>query len=360
MMQSIACPFPIKEEPQIKEEIIDVESTDYCFTHSSGDVDGGEVVTGNTLHEQCRASISTPRKDIHFRAWAPVSQTPQTYSTGYPYQPIVLMPIPMQFVSQVVETVAYLSRLPYNSNNIFLNGQSNNPHEEPTSSTESSPRLPKIIKPIPIKPKPIAAPAITNTVTSTGAVFSLHNSANTLPKPIVSLIPVTPITPFTPAAHVTPATAVTPAAHVTPVTPAVPVTPATEVPNNTGFQVRVMTKGKIKHDKAPVPPAKEYGNDVNTTEGLKFTAHPEKELPKSKPAVADVYITPEHDDILEAYFQKRPYISLAEANNIYKKHGIPRNVTKAWFQVKRARRRGATSASGRIVICTKGQGVTSE
>ena len=351
MMQSTASPFPCKEEPQIKEEIIDVESTDNCFTDSSVDVDGGEVVTGNTLHNQRTASISTTHAASHFRAQAPDSQTSQTYCTGYPHQQMVLMPIPMQFVSHVVETVAYLSRLPYNSNNIFLNGQSKNPHEEPTSSTENSLRLPKIIKPIPIKPKPIATPATTNTVTSTGVVFSLHNSANTLPKPIVSLIPVTPITPFTtPAAYVTP---------VTPVTPAAPVTPATEVTDNTGFQLRVMTKGKVKHEKALVPPAKEYGNDINTIEGLKYTAHPKKELPKSKPVVADVYVTPEHDDILETYFQKRPYISIAEANRIYKKHGIPRNVTKAWFQVKRAKRRGATSASGRIVICTKGQRVTS-
>ena len=337
MMQFTACPFLCEEEPQIKEEIIDVESTDYCLTHSSVDVDGGEVATGNTLHDQRRASIPTPLAASHFRA-----KIPQTFCTGYPYQPMVLMPIPMQFVSQVVETVAYLSRLPYNSNNIYLNGQSNNPNEEPSSSTENSPQLPKIIKPIPIKPKPIATPAITNTVTSTGAVFSLHN---TLPKPIVSLIPITPITPFTPAVPVTPAT---------PVTPTVPVTPATEVPNNTGFQLRV----KVKHKKVPDPPAKEFGNDVNTTEGLKFTVYPEKELPKSKPVVADVCFPPEHDNVLETYFQKRPYISLAEANN--KKHGIPRNVTKAWFQVKRERRkRGATSTSGRIVICGRGKGVTS-
>ena len=300
MMQSTACPFPCEEEPQIKEEIIDVESTDYCLTHSSVDMDDGEVTTGNTLHDR-GASIPTPLAASHFRA-----KTPQTFCTGYPYQPMVLMPIPMQFVSQVVETVAHLSRLPYNSNRIYLNGQNNNPNEEPSSSTENSPQLPKIIKPIPIKPKPIATPAITNTVTSTGEVFSLHN---TLPKPIVSLIPVTPITPFTPA---------------------VPVTPATEVPNNTGFQLRV----KVKHGKVPDPFAKQFGNDVNTTEGLKLTVYPEKELPKSKPVVADVYFPPEHDNVLETYFQKRPYISLAEASNIYKKHGIPRNVTKAWFQVK--------------------------
>ena len=102
MMQSTACPVPCKEEPQIKEEIIVVESTDYCFPHSSGDVDGGEVATGNTLHDQRRASILTPRAASHFRAQAPVSPTPQTYRTGYPYQPMVLMPIPIQFVSQVV------------------------------------------------------------------------------------------------------------------------------------------------------------------------------------------------------------------------------------------------------------------
>ena len=228
MMQSTASPYPCKEEPQIKEEIIDVESTDNCFTNSSVDVDGGEVVTGNTLHNQRTASISTTHAASHFRA---------------------------------------------------------------------------------------------------RAVFSRHNSANTLP--------FTPATPVIPAAHVTP-----------------------EVTDNTGFQLRVMTKGKVKHEKAPVPPAKEYSNDVNTTEGLKFTAHPEKELPKSKPVVADVNATPEHDNILETYFRKRPYISLAEAKKIYKKHGIPRNVTEAWFRVKRARRRGATSASGEIVICTKGQRVT--
>ena len=175
------------------------------------------------------------------------------------------------------------------------------------------------------------------------AVFSLHNSGNTLPKPIVSLIPVTPVTPVTPAAHTTPVASVTPAAHVT---------PATEVPNNTGFQLRMMTNCKLEHEKAPVPPAKEYGNDVNTTEELKFTAHPEKKLPNHKRVIADVYFPPEHDNILEIYFQKRPYISLADANNIYKKHGIPKNVTKAWFEVKRARRRrGATSAG---VICVGG------
>ena len=234
MMQSTASPFPCKEEPQIKEEIIDVESTDNCFTDSSVDVDGGEVVTGNTLHNQRTASISTTHAASHLRA---------------------------------------------------------------------------------------------------RAVFSRHNSANTLP--FTPFTPFTPVTPVTPAAHVTPVTPVTPAVHFTPVTPAVPVTPTT-VPNNTGF----------------------HGNDVNTTEGLKFTAHPEKELPKSKPVVADVNATPQHDDILEIYFRKRPYISLAEAKKIYKKHGIPRNVTEAWFQVKRATRRGAISASGRIVICTKGQRVT--
>ena len=227
MMQFTACPFPCKEEPQIKEEIIDDESTDYCFTHSS---------------------------------------------------------------------------------------------------------------------------AITNTITSSGAVISLHNTANTLPKPIVSLIPVTPVTPVTPAAHVTP---------VTPFTPAVPITPATEVPNNTGFQLRMMTKGKLEHEKAQAPTAKECSNDGNTTEGLKFTEHLEKKLPNHKRVIADVYFPPEHDNILETYFQKRPYISLAGANNIYKKHGIPRNVTKAWFEVKRARRRrGATSASERLVICVGGPRVT--
>ena len=81
-----------------------------------------------------------------------------------------------------------------------------------------------------------------------------------------------------------------------------------------------MTKDKLEHEKAPVPPAKEYGNDVNTTEGLEFTARPEKKLPNHKRVIADVYFPPEIDNILETYFQKRPYISLAEANKIYKKH----------------------------------------
>ena len=174
MMQSTASPYPCKEELQIKEEIIDVESTDNCFTNSSVDVDGGEVVTGNTLHNQRTASISTLMQLV-------------TSELGL-------------YLAAITQLTPYLLHLPH---------------------------------------------------------------------------------PDIPAAHVTP-----------------------EVTDNTGFQLRVMTKGKVKHEKAPVPPAKEYGDDVNTTEGLKFTAHPEKELPKSKPVVADVNATPEHDNILETYFRR--------------------------------------------------------
>ena len=70
MMQSTASPFPCKEEPQIKEEIIDVKST----STSSVDVDGGEVVTGNTLHNQRIASISTTQAASPFRARAVFSR----------------------------------------------------------------------------------------------------------------------------------------------------------------------------------------------------------------------------------------------------------------------------------------------
>ena len=70
MMQSTASPFPCKEEPQIKEEIIDVKST----STSSVDVDGGEVVTGNTLHNQRIASISTNHAASPFRARAVFSR----------------------------------------------------------------------------------------------------------------------------------------------------------------------------------------------------------------------------------------------------------------------------------------------